>query len=132
MNQSVKPAVVRMGIDIGKSTFHVVGLDFAGKPAFTSRFTRERLIEFLVRTSPTVVGMEACPGSNWLARKATLSGHEVRIVPAQFVKPFIRSNRRDLVDAEAIAEAFDWPACCVRYGQPPGLATMSCARHMPG
>ena len=73
MSQPVKPVVVRMGIDIGKSAFHVVGLDFAGKPVFRSRFTRERLIEFLARTSPTVVGMEARPGSNWLARKAALS-----------------------------------------------------------
>ncbi|MBB5421580.1 transposase [Paraburkholderia atlantica] len=53
--------------------------------------------------------MEACPGSNWLARKAAAAGHEVRIVPAQFVKPFVKSNKTDLVDAEAIAEAISRP-----------------------
>ncbi|HGL6719749.1 IS110 family transposase [Burkholderia contaminans] len=116
MSQPVKPVVVRMGIDIGKSAFHVVGLDFAGKPVFRSRFTRERLIEFLARASPTVVGMEACPGSNWLARKAVLSGHEVRIVPAQFVKPFVKSNKTDMIDAEAIAEAISRPT--MRFAQP--------------
>ncbi|SAL40860.1 IS110 family transposase [Caballeronia concitans] len=116
MNQSVKPVVTRMGIDIGKFAFHVVGLDFAGKPVFRSRFTRERLIEFLARASPTVVGMEACPGSNWLARKAAACGHEVKIVPAQFVKPFVKSNKTDMIDAEAIAEAISRPT--MRFAQP--------------
>ncbi|WP_260430226.1 IS110 family transposase [Burkholderia cenocepacia] len=116
MSQPARPVVVRMGIDIGKSAFHVVGLDFAGKPVLRSRFTRERLIEFLARASPTVVGMEACPGSNWLARKAALSGHEVRIVPAQFVKPFVKSNKTDMIDAEAIAEAIYRPT--MRFTQP--------------
>jgi transposase len=92
-----------MGIDIGKSAFHVVGLDFSGKPVFRSKFTRERLIEFLARTTPTVVGMEACPDSNWLARKAAFAGHKVGIVPAQFVKPPFKFNKTDMVDAEAIA-----------------------------
>ncbi|WP_321852687.1 IS110 family transposase, partial [Burkholderia diffusa] len=116
MSQPVKPVVVRMGTDIGKSAFHVVGLDFAGKPVFRNRFTRESLIEFLARASPTVVGMEACPGSNWLARKAALSGHEVRIVPAQFDKPFVKSNKTDMIDAETIAEAISRPT--MRFAQP--------------
>jgi len=110
MNQQpAKSGIARMGIDIGKSVFHVVGLDAAGKPVFRSRFTRDRLLEFLARTAPTVVGMEACPGSNWLARKAALYGHDARIVPAQFVKPFVKSNKTDIVDAEAIAEAVSRP-----------------------
>jgi transposase len=116
MSQRVTTAVARMGIDIGKSAFHVVGLDTAGKPVLRGRFTRERLIEFLARASPTIVGMEACPGSNWLARKAAVYGHEVRIVPAQFVKPFVKSNKTDLVDAEAIAEAISRPT--MRFSQP--------------
>ncbi|WP_176329289.1 hypothetical protein [Paraburkholderia sacchari] len=65
MSQRVTPAVARMGIDIGKSAFHVIGLDATGKPVFRGRFTRERLIEFLARASPTVIGMEVCPGAYW-------------------------------------------------------------------
>ncbi|MFP4897171.1 IS110 family transposase [Paraburkholderia sp. EG304] len=60
--------------------------------------------------------MEACPGSNWLARKAAAAGHEVRIVPAQFVKPFVKSNKTDLVDAEAIAETISRPT--MRFALP--------------
>jgi len=117
MNQQpAKSGIARMGIDIGKSVFHVVGLDAAGKPVFRSRFTRDRLLEFLARTAPTVVGMEACPGSNWLARKAALYGHDARIVPAQFVKPFVKSNKTDIVDAEAIAEAVSRPT--MRFTRP--------------
>lgn len=116
MNQQCSAAIARMGIDIGKSVFHVVGLDANGKPVFRSRFTRERLLEFLARASPAIVGMEACPGSNWLARKAACMGHQVRIVPAQFVKPFVKSNKTDIVDAEAIAEAISRPT--MRFTQP--------------
>ncbi len=78
MSQLSSTAVARMGIDIGKSVFHVVGLDAKGKPVFKGRFNRERLLEFLARASPTIVGMEACPGSNWLARKAAAYGHQIR------------------------------------------------------
>ncbi|MFP3710233.1 IS110 family transposase, partial [Paraburkholderia sp. SIMBA_009] len=77
---------------------------------------RERLLEFLARASPATIGMEACPGSNWLARKAIGFGHQVRIVPAQFVKPFVKSNKTDIVDAEAIAEAISRPT--MRFTQP--------------
>jgi transposase len=109
MTQHIPASIARIGIDIGKSTFHVLGVDASGKPIFRSRFTRERLIEFLTRVSPTVIGMEACPGSNWLAREAAAAGHQVRVVPAQFVKPFVKSNKSDMVDAEAKAEAISRP-----------------------
>ena len=116
MSQRSTTSIARMGIDIGKSVFHVVGLDDNGKPVFKGRFNRERLLEFLARASPTIIGMEACPGSNWLARKAVGQGHQVRIVPAQFVKPFVKSNKTDIVDAEAIAEAISRPT--MRFTQP--------------
>ncbi|RQN37175.1 IS110 family RNA-guided transposase [Paraburkholderia tropica] len=116
MSQRNTSSVARLGIDIGKSAFHVVGLDEKGAPVFKGRFNRERLLEFLARASPATIGMEACPGSNWLARKAIGFGHQVRIVPAQFVKPFVKSNKTDIVDAEAIAEAISRPT--MRFTQP--------------
>ena len=80
-----RPATV-FGIDVGKNVFHVVGVDPAGQPVQRARFRREALLQFFGRAEPALVGMEACPGSQWLARKIQALGHTVRIVPAQFVK----------------------------------------------
>ena len=97
------------GIDIGKTVFHVVGLDERGAPLQKAKFRRETLLQFFERARPTVVGMEACPGSQWLARKLKDLGHDARIIPAQFVKPFVKSHKNDIIDAEAIAEAVTRP-----------------------
>jgi transposase len=97
------------GVDIGKNIFHVVGLDACGAPIQRASFRRDTLLQFFERAAPTVVGMEACPGSQWLARKIMAFGHKVRIVPARFVKPYVKSNKNDIIDAEAIAEAVSRP-----------------------
>ena len=93
------------GVDLGKNTFHVVGLGPSGAVVQRVKFRRDTLLAFFERANRTVVGMEACPGSQWLARKLIALGHQVRIVPAQFVKPFVKSQKNDTIDAEAIAEA---------------------------
>ena len=97
------------GIDIGKNVFHVVGVDVGGQPVQKARFRRESLLQFFERTAPALIGMESCPGSQWLARKLIALGHRVRIIPAQFVKPYVKSNKNDIIDAEAIAEALTRP-----------------------
>ena len=97
------------GIDIGKNLFHVVGLDNNGAPVQRAKFRRDTLLQFFERAERTLVGMEACPGSQWLARKLQAMGHQVRIIPAQFVKPYVKSNKNDIIDAEAIAEAATRP-----------------------
>ncbi len=97
------------GVDLGKNLFHVCGLDAAGAPIQRATFRRDTLLQFFERATPTIVGMEACPGSQWLARKLQTMGHTVRIVPAKFVKPYVKSNKNDLIDAEAIAEAVSRP-----------------------
>ena len=97
------------GVDIGKTTFHVVGLDAAGAPIQKASFRRDTVLQFFERATPTLVGMEACPGSQWLARRIQAYGHTVRIVPARFVKPYVKSNKSDIIDAEAIAEAVSRP-----------------------
>ncbi|MBN9008227.1 MAG: IS110 family transposase, partial [Rhizobiales bacterium] len=94
---------------IGKNVFHVVGLDATGVPIQRATFRRETLLQFFERATRSLVGMEACPGSQWLARKLTALGHTVRIVPAKFVKPYVKSNKSDIIDAEAIAEAVSRP-----------------------
>lgn len=97
------------GVDIGKNVFHVVGADASGLPIQRVKFRRETLLQFFASAAPAIVGMEACPGSQWLARKIQSFGHTVRIVPAQFVKPYLKSNKNDTLDAEAIAEAVTRP-----------------------
>ena len=97
------------GVDLGKNLFHVVGVDEHGAVVQRAKFRRNTLLAFFERAAHAVVGMEACPGSQWLARKLMTMGHQVRIVPAQFVKPYVKSQKNDTIDAEAIAEAVTRP-----------------------
>jgi transposase len=97
------------GVDIGKTRFDVVGLDAAGTVIERLKFRRETLLAFFAGAPAATVGMEACPGSQWLARQLQALGHRVRIIPAQFVKPYVKSNKNDVRDAEAIAEATTRP-----------------------
>ena len=103
-----RPAAV-YGVDIGKNIFHVVGLGSDGVPVQKVRFRRDTLLQFFGRAAPAIVGMESCAGSQWIARKIQALGHKVRLIPAQFVKPYIKSNKSDIIDAEAIAEAATRP-----------------------
>lgn len=104
-----KPRASVYGIDLGKNLFHVVGTDQTGSVVQRVKFRRETLLAFFERSEPVLIGMEACPGSQWLARKLLMLGHKVRIIPAQFVKPYVKSNKNDTIDAAAIAEAVTRP-----------------------
>jgi transposase len=97
------------GIDIGKHRFDVVGLDDAGAMIHRTKFRRDTLLAHFAMAPKALVGMEACPGSQWLARKLIELGHDVRIIPAQFVKPYVKSNKNDANDAAAVAEAVSRP-----------------------
>lgn len=97
------------GIDLGKNTFHVVGADASGQPIQRITLGRSTIFNFFSNASRALIGMEACPGSQWLARKLEALGHQVRIIPAQFVKPYVKSNKNDMIDAAAIAEAVTRP-----------------------
>jgi transposase len=107
--QAESQHVAVYGIDIGKSVFHVAGLDAAGRPVLRKKFKRDRILAFFSNIPVSITAMEACPGSQWLARKLKGYGHDARILPAQFVKPYVKSNKNDNVDAEAIAEAATRP-----------------------
>ena len=98
------------GVDLGKNLFHVVGTDSAGNVIQKARFRRDTVLAFFERAEPAIVGMEACPGSQWFARRLKAMGHTVRIIPAQFVKPYVKSNKNDTIDAAAIAEAVTRPS----------------------
>jgi transposase len=96
-----------VGIDLGKTTFHLVALGAAGKVLVKKKFTQKQLIAFTANMQTTLIGMEACSGAHFLGRILREQGHDVKLIPAQFVKPFVKSNKNDFLDAEAIAEAVD-------------------------
>lgn len=101
--------VQTVGIDLGKSSFHVVGLDQPGKVVVKRRPSRSQLLRQFSNTPPCLIGMEACCGAHHLGTALAAQGHEVRLIPPQFVRPFVKSNKNDYNDAEAIAEAVQRP-----------------------
>ena len=96
-----------VGIDLGKTTFHLVALGDNGKVLLKKRFTQKQLVIFTANLQTSLIGMEACSGAHFLGRALQAQGHDVKLIPAQFVKPFVKSNKNDFMDAEAIAEAVD-------------------------
>jgi transposase len=96
-----------VGIDLGKTTFHLVALGDSGKVLLKKKFTQKQLIVFTANMQTSLIGMEACAGAHFLGRALREQGHDVKLIPAQFVRPFVKSNKNDFIDAEAIAEAVD-------------------------
>jgi transposase len=96
-----------IGIDPGKTTFHLVALGAAGKVLVWQKFTQKQLLIFTANMQTSLIGLQACSGAHFLGRALRKQGHDVRIIAAQFVKPFVKSNKNDFVDAEAIAEAVE-------------------------
>lgn len=98
-----------LGIDLGKTVFHLVGLDSAGSVVIRKKCSRKQLLAFTANLQVQLIGMEACSGSHFLGRALREQGHEVRLIPAQYVKPYVQTNKSDFLDAEAIAEAVQRP-----------------------
>jgi transposase len=96
-----------VGIDLGKTSFHLVALGERGKVLLKRKFTQKQLIAFTANMQTCLIGMESCSGSHFLGRALREQGHDVKLIPAQFVKPFVKSHKSDFVDAEAIAEAVE-------------------------
>jgi transposase len=98
-----------VGIDLGKTVFHLVGMDSTGKVVVRKRCSRRQLLAFTANLQVQLIGMESCSGSHFLGRALREQGHEVRLIPAQYVKPYVQTNKSDYIDAEAIAEAVQRP-----------------------
>lgn len=101
--------IATVGIDLGKTVFHLVGLNAAGETVVRKRFSRAQLLRFTANLKVGLIGMEACAGSHFLGGALRKQGHEVRLIPAQYVKPYVKTNKNDYIDAEAIAEAVGRP-----------------------
>jgi transposase len=97
--------IASIGIDIGKTTFHLVALNEHGSIVVRKRFSRTALLAYTAQLTPSLIGMESCGGAHFLARALRAQGHDARLMAAKFVKPFRKSNKNDYRDAEAIAEA---------------------------
>ena len=108
-HQKSSDPVATIGLDIGKNTFHLVGLDNHGAIAMRIKVSRNQLIRRLVNLPPCLIGLEAGSGSHHIARQIKPLGHDVRLIPAQYVKPFLKGHKNDYRDAEAIAEAVQRP-----------------------
>lgn len=100
---------VRMGIDLGKNTFHLFGVEESGSTVVRKKLRRKQLLAYIANLPPCLVGMEACGGSHYWAREITSLGHTVRLISPQFVKPYVKGNKNDYNDAEGICEAMGRP-----------------------
>ncbi len=101
--------VTTLGIDLAKNVFRVHGCDRRGKAVVSKSLTRKQLLSFVSQLEPCLVGMEACPTSNYWAREIEKFGHQVRLMAPRFVRPYVKTNKNDSADAEAICEAVRRP-----------------------
>jgi transposase len=109
MSSTFTSTIATIGIDLGKNTFHLVGLDRRGAIVSQLKLSRGQIERRLANVPPCLIAMEACSGSHHIGRRLTALGHEVRLIPAQYVKPFLKGHKNDYRDAEAIAEAVQRP-----------------------
>lgn len=101
--------VTTIGIDLAKNVFQVHGADARGKAIVRKQLRREQVKAFFVNLPPCLIGMEACGSAHYWARELQSLGHTVKLVAPQFVKPYVKSNKNDVADAEAICEAVSRP-----------------------
>ncbi len=101
--------ITTVGIDLAKSVFQVHGVDQQGKPVVQKRLRRQQVLKYFVQLPPCLIGMEACGGAHYWARKLQAQGHTVKLMAPQFVKPYVKANKTDAADAEAICEAVTRP-----------------------
>ena len=109
MAATAQSAIAVIGIDIGKNSFHVVGLDGRGAIVLRQKWSRGQVEARFANMSPCLIGMEACVGAHHLSRKLKALGHDARLMPARYVRPYSKGQKNDFRDAEAIAEAVQRP-----------------------
>ncbi len=120
----------RLGKKLAKNVFQLHGVGCNGQTVLKKKLTRDKFLPFLMQLEPCLIGMEACASSHHFARVLRQYGHEVKLIPPQYVKPYVKTNKTDAADAEAICEAVARPN--MRFVQiktaEPNLAS-SCLAH---
>jgi transposase len=106
---TLQSAIAVVGIDIGKNSFHIVGLDNRGGIVLRQKWSRGQVEARFANIPPCLIGMEACVGAHHLSRKLKALGHDSRLMPAKYVRPYSKGQKNDFRDAEAIAEAVQRP-----------------------
>ena len=101
--------ITTIGFDLAKTVFQVHGADAKGRPALRRKLRRGKVLAFFAGLPSCLVGMEACASAHYWAREIQALGHEVRLIPPQYVRPFVKTNKNDAADAEAICEAVTRP-----------------------
>jgi transposase len=109
MPKTASTQIAVIGIDIGKNSFHVVGHDKRGAIVLRQKWSRGQIEARLANMPPCLIGMEACVGAHHLARKLSGLGHDARLMPAKYVRPYAKGQKNDFNDADAIAEAVQRP-----------------------
>jgi transposase len=107
--------VTLIGIDLGKHSFHVHAQDKNGNALLRKKFSRNPLTAFLSTCAASTVVMESCAGAHFMARHISQFGHQVKLISPQFVRPFVKSNKNDFIDAGAICEAASRPSMRSRF-----------------
>jgi Transposase len=126
-----KSPIAIIGIDLGKNSFHVIGFDGRGAIVLRQKRSRHQLESSLANMAPCLIGMEACAGAHHLGRKIEAMGHQARLMPAQYVKPYLKGHKNDYRDAEAIAEAVQRPTMRFVPLKSPGATRPSSASPGP-
>ncbi len=101
--------VITIGVDLAKNVFQVHGVDSEGGVVFRRQLRRGQMLPFFKKQRPCLVGMEACATSHHWGRELRALGHQVRLMPPRYVKPYVKRNKNDMADAEAICEAVTRP-----------------------
>ena len=141
--------VTTIGLDLAKNVFQVHGVDAAGKTVISRQLRRGQVIGYFAKLPPCLIGMEACATAHHWARELTKLGHTVRLMPASYVKAYVKRSKNDAADAAAICEAVTRPgmrfvpvktidqqaaSCCTGAGSadPPADAAHQCAARPSG
>ncbi len=101
--------VITIGVDLAKNVFQVHGVDAEGAVVVRRQLRRRQVLAFFKKLPPCLVGMEACATAHYWAREIVALGHEVKLMPPRYVKPYVKRNKNDAADAEAICEAVTRP-----------------------
>ncbi len=101
--------ITTVGLDLAKNVFQLHGADAVGKAVLRRKLRRGQVLEFFAKLPPCLVAMEACAGAHFWGRELTRLGHDVRLIPPTYVKPFVKRQKNDAADAEAICEAVTRP-----------------------
>ncbi|RLA38656.1 MAG: IS110 family transposase, partial [Gammaproteobacteria bacterium] len=109
-NHNVEKQLAVLGIDLAKQNFQLHGVDQNGSTIIKKTLSRKNLVQFIAQLPPCTIGIEACGGANHWVRVFEKLGHTVKMMAPQFVKPYVKSNKSDAADAEAICEAVQRPS----------------------